>query len=327
MSRSKRKKKRLTEKPPEQAAEPDVGIAADRTRPLTVQLSEPKGLARLKPVFDLLSVLGLFLSILVLGISTHLSWLQFRYAQRQSCAADEALSKASRAQQLSEDAERQIATYTNLLVQLRDELARTKDMAELSDLTLRAESGDRQALITLNNKSRDNNWILTTIAEKNLNRVLARFTGMEISDPGVAARINGLHFMENKDAVERFLNSPQYETRVDAVDTVRFLRVNALIPKVIDIALSDPDLHVVQVACNTLNKLLLEPDAERQLQETGGSVMQPLSIYDFVVVAERTKTELLAKWEQRKDRLLAVKPKYWKQAEGNKQVLVDPEQK
>ncbi len=258
--------------------------------------------------------------IVISAILLILSILQFYVASREK-------SKAEQAERMAGEAQKRIEAHEKLVIALRFELEKTKDMAELGDLTLRAESGERQALVKLIKRSRDDNWILTTITEKNLNRVWARFKGMEISDPALADRINSSHFlMQNRESIERYLSSPQYETRAEAVDAVYFLKLNVLIPRIINVGISDSDLHVVQVACNTLNKLLLEPDAEWQLQETGGSALQPLSIYDFVVAPEKTAKDLRAKWENRKDRLLAVQPKYWKSVGDGKLTLIDPEQ-
>lgn len=263
--------------------------------------------------------------IVISAILLVLSILQFWTASREKSKASSALDKAERAERLSDEAKKRISTHEELVKALRTELERTKNIAELSDLTFRAESGDRDALLKLKARSADDNWMLTTLSEKNLNRIWARFSGMKISDPLVESRIHGLHMMTESNAVDRYLSSPQYETRAEAVDTVRFLRRNDLIPRVLEIGLSDPDLHVVQVVCNTLNTLLLEPDAKWQFQEQGTSVLQPLSIYDFVVVSNRTEQTLRRIWEARRGRLLAMKPKYWKPEGGGKLVLIDPE--
>lgn len=300
--------------------------AIDSSRPISVTLSPPTGLARWKPFFDLLSVLGLFLSILVLGISTRLSWLQFCHARQQAQAAEQALLMAEHAQLLSQNAEQQISKYTNLVEKIKNELMQTKALTDLSYLTIRAETGDRAALSQLKTLSVDGDGWVTTTAEKNLNRIFDRYEGMQISDPLVASRMQGFHMMGvgDSNSVERFLGSPQYETRAEAVDTVRFLRLNYLIPRLIDLGVAEQDLHVVQVICNGLNELLLTPNSEWELQEQGASVKQPLSVSDFVMSTEATRIRLLQIWEKRRERLLSVKPKYWQQA-GSGFNLIDPE--
>ena len=277
----------------------------------------------------LLRVLSQFGSaeIVVSTILLVITILQFWAASREKSEASAALARAEHAERLSIEAQKRIAAHEEIVKAIRTELEHAENLAEFSDLTFRAENGERVALVKLKERSQDNDWVVTTVAEKNLSRILARFKDMEISDPAVAARINGIHFMDNKDAVERYLTSPQYETRATAVNTVLFLRLNCLIPKVIAIGASDMDLHVVQVACNTLNKLLLKPDMNWQFDEQGHAGMQPLSIYDFAFLSQQTQERLLQIWENRKDKLLSVKPKYWRHENGGKMVLTDPEER
>lgn len=277
-------------------------------------VNPPSRFEKFKACLDTVATLVLFLTLV-------LSFWQFKVALRKEDEASTALRLARDAQQLSEKGLALIDTGKADLAAVAEKQRESAALAEVSFLTVRAENGDRAALERLHQladtEHTNKEPFMISVADKNVRRILGIFSGETITDPWVSAEMRTPPLMGPSNVVRNLAN-PRYAGRAFAVSAIRELKLNDQIPRLIDQGVSDPDLHVVQVVCDVLNEML-----------SPVGLRQQLSVYDFVVTPEKTKTELMELWNANREQLLSVKPRYWQHIvtpDGRQfEQLVDPE--
>lgn len=271
--------------------------------PTTVNVISPVSrFDRFKACLDSSTTIILFLTLL-------LTYWQFKVAMRKEDEATTALQLAQDAQTISRNGLKLVESAKAQLEDLETRQNQSAALIEIAYLTVQAENGDRAAFERLvkhaeDERTTDDPFIIT-VAEKNISRILKAFSGDTSTDPWIEREI-GLPPLFGPGEVEKNLDNPRFAGRAWAVHSVETLRLYNMIPRLIEIGFTDPDLHVVHIACNTLNNMLAPYGLNRRL-----------SVYDFVISSDRTKEELQRLWESRKDALLAIKPKYWKKVDGD----------
>lgn len=283
--------------------------------PTTINVITPVSrFDRFKACLDSLTTIILFLTLV-------LTFWQFKVAMKKEDEASTALRLAQEAQTISRNGLDIVESAKAQLEDLEKRHNQSAELTEIAYLTVRAENGDRAAFERLVQHSEEERTpddpFIITVAEKNISRILKTFSGDTSTDPWIEREI-GMPPLFGHGDVETNLDNPRFAGRAWAVHAVETLRLNNLIPHLIEIGFTDPDLHVVHIVCNTLNNMLTPVGLKRRL-----------SVFDFVISPDRTREELQSFWESRKDALLAVKPKYWKKVDGDNSMgfmqLTDPE--
>lgn len=290
-----------------------VGASEGSSPPITVVLPSSR-FDKFKACLDSFATLVLFLTLT-------LSYWQFRVALRKEDEASTALRLAQDAQKISKEGLELVALGKRDLDQLSEQQKKSSVLAEIGYLTVRAENGERTALERLHQLAKtectNNEPFMISVAEKNISRILGVFSGEKSTDPWVDMEVHAPATLDKGSTVAN-LKNPRYAGRAWAVHAIGTLRYNDQIPTLIEVGLADSDLHVIQIVCNTLNKML-----------SPVGLTQKLTVYDFVIVPSRTKERLSDFWNAHKDVLLAQKPKYWKTVKisGGPSIrqLTDPE--
>ena len=282
--------------------------------PLPITVVMPKDrFALLRVVFETITVTALLVS---LGIS----FIQLKSANRKEVDAAHALTLAKEALSVSQTAQDLIKVQQASLVELRELEETTSRRARIGYLTVKAENGDRNAfneLLSLTKRTAYDIFDAKTPEDKNIQRILSLYQGKHINDPVVAMATNTLSVYFGADNVAGLLGGKSQESRSGGINAIHRLRVNAQIPRLIEMIATEPDLHVLQL----LGVVLAD-----MLRPVGYN--EDLDIYALAVLTDSTTDHLNEYWKNNSNALLSVKPRYWKEVENppyaNKWVLTDP---
>ena len=263
---------------------------------------------KIKIIFDILATVAIYLTLL-------LSWSQFIAADRKERDASTALAIAQEAGQESEKARVMIEAHEKGLAKLRVSLEQSTAIAEIGDLTFRAENGEKDALLRLRQLGwhpRSNDAPATTrSAAISASRILAKFDSPTYASEGLQ-RLAASPCPEpvfNFNRIETALTNGCFSDRVQAIGTVQALRLYRLVPRLFEIAVTDQDLNIVQLAANTVNEILDE--------SRGGCTRH--SVGNFITNPDMVRRDFETSWSRCSNAVLQVKERRWvsgKDAEG-----------
>ncbi len=276
-----------------------------------------------KQAASLLSAWGQFLTpiatILMLVFAAYQAWLTEKKEELAVLTLNTAERASALAIQSSNLTERAKAELQFLTLKQQE----LEGLTQISTLSIRAENGDRSALATLFALTPDTkpsffNHGSVSLAKKNIDRIAHRFDTMTFDDPAFLEQISIRRSMgSTQDSIDEALHHTNFITRSQAALNVSYLRVNKLIPTLYERARTEPDLHVLNVMCYSLNQLL-DP------------FNKPFFPSQFVFYPEWASNEYARLWFPTKETLLAQSQKKWipiEPREGSpwNTMLIDPD--
>lgn len=258
-------------------------------------------------------------TILTLVFAVYQAWLTYQKDEMAAVTlttAQKANAMAMQSSQLVEQAEVDLG----LIHEKQKEL---ESLTLVSSLSIRAENGDRAALLELIAMAPDATasrmeFGPVSIAKKNLDRITHKFNSISLDDPAFQGQISSFaSSLATPDTIASDLHHTNFIVRSQAAFNASFLRVNKLIPVIYETTKTEPDLHALSVMCYSLNQLL-DP------KNTPFFVSQVVSSPEW---ASNTFDRL---WLPAKDALLAQSPKKWITVEPTKDsmwntILIDPD--
>ncbi len=237
--------------------------------------------------------------LIVATLTLCLSLWQFTLARAERKEASEALDLAHKAQEAADLAQTRIREHEDAIIMLEDQLDESASLLRILDLSLRAESGERAAFIELHNYAFASNAdiILHQYAQKHMIRIHYMF-GDEILDPSVAATWASSYTVPT-DRLHDYLHSELYTARASGVSTIAKLRLTQYLPDIVEMAFTEPDLHVLQVIQKTL---------EQEFQNFSPRVAFTLT--DFILTPERGRSKFDTQWTAFSEDILKRDPTY-----------------
>lgn len=209
-------------------------------------------------------------------------------------------------------------------------LSNALERVNLYDDILAAGGGDRFAY----NRAYTNLWndmgsdSITAEHSKVLERMLAyttrRFKGDATNNDFIARHVVNIPTpFYNAMNVPSNLKSRDHLKRLNALGTIWMLRLNEYIPVVADVAITDPDLYVVQMAVFVLNEVF----TDNMIFNVGPR--HYFSVSECVLDSESFKNGFEETWKVHKQKILARKPKEVRERpdppRSNQTYIYDPE--
>ena len=244
-------------------------------------------------------------TVVLAGISTCVNIFEACDAHAEKRESIQAKRESIIARETLEHEQTKVEALRVQIADMASALSNSLSMVSLYGDLLAAEGGDRFAFERVQHllwDHEDKKSLKNDPLSDRLDFSIRRFTG-DIKDNPMLAAVLETPFFESLD-VHAMLGNEMFIQRLYALKHIREFRLNKYLPDIVELLKEEPNLNVVQFAITFINETF-----EDNIKPHDGRVFRVFSLEDCVLRFEDFSKDFTQMWTDRKDEILARKPK------------------